>query len=272
VGELERYLAEHADGDLLPWQAQHEAAHTYGVSVAQVEETALRVGLLPARYQRNRRTVSLDEQARLFGSAVAVIGCGGLGGYIIEELARLGVGHLTVVDPDVFEEHNLNRQLLSAPALLGTPKVEAAVWRVGEINPSVRVFPFRDALTAANGRELLAGARVAVDALDTIPARLSLAQMCGFLGIPLVHGTIAGWYGQVTTQFPGEDTISKMYRRCPEEKGVETMLGNPSFTPAVVASLEVAEVCKILLGRGTTLQGRVLTIDLLTMVFEEIMI
>ena len=71
-------------------------------------------------------------------------------------------------------------------------------------------------------------------------------------------------------QFPGEDTISKMYRRCPEEKGVETMLGNPSFTPAMIASMEVAETCKVLLGLGGLLRNRKLTFNLLEMEVEEI--
>ena len=90
------------------------------------------------------------------------------------------------------------------------------------------------------------------------------------MGIPLVHGAIAGWYGQVTTQFPGEDNLERLYSRSLEAKGIEQHLGNPSFTPAIVASLETAEVCKILLGMGTTLRGRNLFVDLLDMSFEEV--
>ncbi len=95
--------------------------------------------------------------------------------------------------------------------------------------------------------------------------RLELAECCAALGIALVHGAIAGWYGQVTTQFPGDDTLAKSYTR--SGQGIERELGNPSFTPALVASLEAAEVCKILLGRGTLLRRRTLTIDLLEMDF-----
>ena len=85
----------------------------------------------------------MADQLRLFRSRVAVIGCGGLGGYLIEQLARLGVGTLVLVDPDVFEEHNLNRQLLSSPAHLGIPKVDVARERVAAINPAVTVEPHR---------------------------------------------------------------------------------------------------------------------------------
>lgn len=206
----------------------------------------------------------------LFRSRVAVIGCGGLGGYVIEELARLGVGHLVAIDPDIFEEHNLNRQILSTPATLGKAKVEAALERVAEINPAVRVTAVKDAFCLANGFELLAGCQVVVDALDSISYRLELAEAATLAGIPMVHGAIGGWYGHVATQYPGETTVQNIYRHWVAGKGIEAQLGNPSFTPAVVASLEVAEVCKVLLGKGETLRNRKLSFDLLEMEVHEI--
>jgi molybdopterin/thiamine biosynthesis adenylyltransferase len=111
---------------------------------------------------------------------------------------------------------------------------------------------------------------VVVDALDSISTRLALANSCATLGIPLIHGAIAGWYGHLCTQFPGDHSIQSLYGRAPEERGVEKRLGNPSFTPAVVASLEVAEVCKLLLGVGSPLRGRWLVINLFDMTFDEI--
>ena len=235
------------------------------MTLAQVEDAALERSILPARYQRNREAMSVSDQLSLFRSSVAVIGCGGLGGYIVEELARLGVGRIVVIDPDVFEEHNLNRQLFSSPANLGQAKVAAAVKRVSEINPAVTLVPIQAAFSPENGTDLLAGCRAAVDALDTIQVRLELAEVCSALNIPLVHGAIAGWYGHVATQFPGDGTLQTINRSWKAGKGVEQTLGNPSFTPALVASLEVAEVCKLLLGRGTPLRGRQLMIDLFSM-------
>ncbi|HEX9204417.1 MAG TPA: HesA/MoeB/ThiF family protein, partial [Candidatus Deferrimicrobiaceae bacterium] len=220
--------------------------------------------------QRNRRTISTAQQLRLFRSRVLVAGAGGLGGYLVEELARLGVGTLVVVDPDVFEEHNLNRQLLALPANLGEPKVEAAVERVGKINPAVRVIPRQCAFGRENGAELLAGAGAAVDALDTVSARVELARACRDCGVPMVHGAIAGWFGQMATQMPGEDITPYIYPSWSGRKGVEADLGNPAFTPAVVASLQAAEVCKILLGQGRRLDRRILFINLLEMEFEEV--
>ena len=267
---LSVYLREHAEGDLVSWRCQVEMAERFSISLAEAERAILEAGLLPARYQRNREMLTTEQQLRLCRSRVAVIGCGGLGGYVIEELARLGVGTIVAIDPDVFEEHNLNRQVLSSPGTLGRPKVEAAAARVAEINPAVTLVPIQAAYTPENGAELLHDARVIVDALDSIPVRLALAATCTDLGIPMVHGAIGGWYGQVATQFPGDDTVQRVYGSWVAGKGVERQLGNPSFTPALVASLQTAEVCKILLGEGQTLRNRKLAIDLLQMEFAEV--
>src|SRR5512140_689815 len=270
VEDLREFLATCAQGDLLPWAAQRAAADRFHRTVGSVEEAALQLGLMPARYQRNRRTISIAEQLKLFRSRVVIVGAGGLGGYVVEELARLGVGTLAVADPDTFEEHNLNRQLLGSLKNLGVPKVEAAVERVGRINPAVRLVPLRSAFSRENGAELLSGADAVVDALDTVTARVELARACRELGVPMIHGAIAGWYGQMATQMPGEDIAPFIYPSGSEPKGVETKLGNPSFTPAVVASLQVAEACKILLGKGRTLNRRMLLLNLLEMEFEEV--
>ena len=273
VGEvqgLQAFLREKAEGDLLSWQHQLAAAERFALSVAAVEAAILAADLLPARYQRNRAMLSTQQQCQLFRSRVAVIGCGGLGGYVLEELARLGIGQIVAVDADAFEEHNLNRQLLSSPGTLGQAKVDAAVQRLAEINPAVAVRPVKDQFTRANGRDLLGGANCVVDAVDSVTARLDLEAVCSDLRIHLVHGAIAGWYGQVATIYPGEDTLQKLYRHWTGGKGIEQLLGNPSFTPAVIASLEVAEVCKVLLGQGTLLRNRKLSVNLLDMQVEEV--
>lgn len=267
---MEEFIRDNAEGDLVPWRCQVEAAERFALTLAQTEGVILELGLLPARYQRNRRMLTTGQQLRLFRSRVAVIGCGGLGGYIIEELARLGVGTIIAIDPDIFVEHNLNRQLLSFPRNLGHAKVEAAAARVAEINPSVSLVPLEERFTRDNGRDLLKDSHVAVDALDSVSVRLELAEVCDGLGIPLVHGAIGGWYGHILTQLPGERTMQMLYAGREAGTGVEKELGNPSFTPAAVASLQVAETCKLLLGLGNLLNGRKLAVNLLDMEMEEI--
>jgi len=263
---LEQFVREQARDGLLPWSAQRAAAERFGISCAGVEETILQLGIMPCRYQRNRQTISVEGQLRLFRSRVVVVGCGGLGGYVIEILARLGIGNLVVIDPDVFEEHNLNRQILSSLARIGQPKVEAAAARVAEINPAVTLTPVRVCWRPEDGKKILEGA----DVLDSKPARLALAATCSAMGTCFVHGAIAGWYGQAATQFPGDSILERIYRSSAQEKGVEQRLGNPAFTPAIVASLQTAEVCKIILGAGNLLHKRLVFVDLLEMTFQTL--
>jgi molybdopterin/thiamine biosynthesis adenylyltransferase len=270
VKEAAAYLQKNAEGDLLPFPVQQEAARRFSLHIAEVEEIALGHDLLPARYQRNRAMLSIQQQLSLLRSKVAVFGCGGLGGYIIEELARLGVGIITVVDPDVFEEHNMNRQLLCTQELLGRKKVDAAARRVAAINPAVRIQAFGIAFGQGNSAEILKGVTVAADALDSIPVRLELAEACNDQNIPLVHGAIAGWSGHVAVQYPGENILQHLYAGKKTGHGVEKRLGNPSFTPAVIASLEVAEIVRILLKTEPLLPRRYLAMDLYHMEFTEV--
>ncbi|KUO76840.1 MAG: molybdopterin biosynthesis protein MoeB [Clostridia bacterium BRH_c25] len=221
------------------------------------------------RYSRNVKTLSAEENDSLKNFKVCVIGCGGLGGYIVEELGRLGIGFITAVDGDVFDESNLNRQLLSAMDNLGCSKASAAEGRMKRVNPLVTVMPIQQRLDKDNGMGIINGHDVIIDALDNIESRLVLEELAGKAGIPLVHGAIAGWYGQVTTVFPGDGTLSRLY---PYEAnyGIERELGNPSFTPAMVASIQVAEAVKILIKRGDILRKKILVINLLNQEFEVI--
>lgn len=267
---LKVFLTEHAQGDLVSWQNELKLMALFGLNCHEADELILTSGFLPTRYQRNRQSISTAQQYQLLKSQVAVVGCGGLGGYVIEELARLGVGRLLVIDPDVFAEHNLNRQLLATMDNLDTSKAVAAQKRVQEINPAVTADPRQVTVGLDNGAELLTGMDVVVDAIDNMNGRLDLAQLCRQLDIPLVHGAIGGWFGQVACIKPGQPTMHKLYANRTVDKGIESNLGNPSFTPAVVGSLQAAEVCKILLGQGGLLDQRLLSVDLLQMQFDEI--
>src|SRR5690606_26423944 len=124
----------------------------------------------------------LEEQANLATTRVIVVGCGGLGGMVIECLARVGVGHLRVVDGDVFEETNLNRQLLSSTMNLGRSKTLAAYQRVLAVNPLVEVDTVQADLTDESALGLLADCDAAVDCLDNIPSRLVLQQAAKVAG------------------------------------------------------------------------------------------
>lgn len=267
-----QFLMENARGDLVAWEIQREAASRFKMSPRRVEGIILSLELLPARYAKNRETFGIAQQRKLFDGTVAVVGCGGLGGYIMEELARLGVGTIRAIDPDVFEEHNLNRQVLCTLSSLGKAKVEAARDRVAAINPACDVFPFQAAFTAENAPILLGGIDVAVDGLDSIPARLELADACSRFRIPFVHGATGGWYAVLLTQREGSSSVRRLYGDIKAAKGIEETLGNTSFTVALAASIEAAEVCKLLTGEGPTLDDRMLFINLLDMTVETFQI
>lgn len=221
------------------------------------------------RYSRNENMLSPEENQRLAGFRVAVVGCGGLGGHIIEMLARLGIGQITAIDGDVFEVSNLNRQLLALPSNLGKPKALEARERMALVNPGVKVTAIHRFLSQENAEELLGGHDVIVDALDNITSRRVVEKAAEALDTPMVFGAIAGWYAQVCAIFPGDRMLDKLY---PEgiNKGAETHLGNPSFTPALAASLQVAETLKILLGKGDILRNKLLVINTLDHEYQVI--
>lgn len=206
--------------------------------------------------------LSLEENEKLKEYKVCVIGCGGLGGYVIEMLGRLGIGFITAVDGDEFEASNLNRQLFANEEVLGKSKATTAKERMAIVNSLIHVNAITSRLTSENSEEILTGHDIVVDALDNIESRFVLQEACEKLKIPMVHGAIAGWYGQITTIFPGDNTLQKIYTK-KDMKGVEKELGNPSFTPALVASIQVSEVVKLLIGRGELLRNKILFINTL---------
>jgi molybdopterin/thiamine biosynthesis adenylyltransferase len=258
-------LVEMRDGTrIVRLQRVRELAATNECLLQEVELAALEMGAVPWRYLRNLGTIGLEGQAKLLRAAAAVVGLGGLGGYVVEALARMGVGRLLLIDGDVFEEHNFNRQLLSAEERLGMDKVQAAQQRVAAINSAVEVIGHAVMLTHENLADLLEGVDVVVDALDRLPTRLMLQEGAQSLGIPMVHGSIAGFLGQVMTIFPGDPGLRGLYGEATAlpEQGLEARLGTPAATPMAVAAWEAQEVIKILTGQGELLRHRLLVMDM----------
>lgn len=210
------------------------------------------------RYSRNIPAILAEEQAALARKRVLVVGCGGLGGYLIEYLARMGVGEITAVDADVFEPSNLNRQLLSTQNLLGTAKAQAAQARVRAVNPAVTVFSVEAFLDERNADGLIQGQDLVLDALDSAPARLVLEDACTREGVTIVHGAIQGWSAQVTVVPPGSGALRRLYGRAAEPTEKTSL----PFTPAFCAAIQAAEAVKLLCGRPSTLEGKLLLADL----------
>jgi molybdopterin/thiamine biosynthesis adenylyltransferase len=242
-----------------------ELARQFQCHPGEIHAIALENNIWPYRYLRNHELYSREEQLKLAESRVAVVGCGGLGGTVTLLLARSGVGFLTLVDYDVFDETNLNRQALSSIDRIGKGKGEAGRDTVAEINPSVKVRVERKRIDENSASSILADVDVVVDALDNIPDRLILEQAARDLKKPLVHGALAGFNGQVMTIFPEDPGLGLIYNTGAKRKdpqSPEAVLGVPAITPSVVASFQAMEVIKILLGRGQLLRKKFMYFDL----------
>ena len=230
-----------------------------GIPKRIAESLACGLNLFPKRYQLNAGTFGSMGQKHLLRSKVMVAGLGGLGGHVVEQLVRCGLGILVVVDADLFDETNLNRQLYSDLNTIGLRKTEATQRRVEATNDAVE---FHSVLHRVEDLEDGAydGVDLIFDCLDNIPSRLHLQEVGERLDIPLIHGAIGGWYGQVAIVWPGSKLLSNVYGT--RQKGIEKTLGNPPFTPAFIASFMVSEGIKLLLGKKER-ENTVLFADLL---------
>ncbi len=234
---------------------------------SKTEGSASDPSSIPPRYQRNVGSLGVDGQHALGRSSVLIVGLGGLGGQVAEQLARAGVGRIFGVDPDIFDQTNLNRQILCLEDNLGMHKTQAAKLRLAKVNGDVQ-------FTSHAGRfeeleeNVYHDSDVVFDCLDNIEARLTLAANCRKANIPLVHGAIAGWYGEVGIAWPQSDMIEKIYRR--QTHGIEAETGTPVFTAATAASLMVADGIKIITGKNTSRKDTLLFFDLLENEWETI--
>jgi molybdopterin/thiamine biosynthesis adenylyltransferase/rhodanese-related sulfurtransferase len=241
-----------------------------------------------AQRERYSRHILLPEvgeagQAKLLKSRVLLLGAGGLGSPAAMYLAAAGVGTLGVVDADVVDASNLQRQIVHATSRVGTPKVESAAKTIAELNPDVKVVPHMERMTSSNVERLFSDYEVIVDGTDNFPTRYLVNDASVFLGKPVVHGSIFRFDGQVTTFIPekaakklGMPEPSPCYRCLYPEPPPPHLA--PSCQEAgvlgilcgIIGTLQATEAIKILLGRGNTLGGRLLTYDSLKMKFREL--
>jgi molybdopterin-synthase adenylyltransferase len=244
------------DEPLLAW------GRRAGITPASAQEEAVRAGIVPVRYVRNLFALNIEEQARICASRVFVCGLGGLGGILIELLARMGVGRLRVADGDCFAASNLNRQVLCRVEDLGKPKALAAKERLMAVNPLVEVEAAPGSLTSENAVQLVSGVDLAMDALDNIEGRFVLEQACGELGIALVHAAVAGWWGQISTFMPGSvHDLSAVYGARRQKDAFEDAAGILGPCAALMGSLGALEAARILAGRPPAYAGRLVYFD-----------
>jgi len=210
------------------------------------------------RYQRQTLLFGEEGQERLKEAEIFIAGAGGLGSPIAIYLAVAGIGTLTIVDSDVVDLTNLNRQILHFDRDIGKKKTVSAEEKLREINPDIAVRAIDAHLGEANAGRLVGRADGIVDAMDNYPARYLLNRVALEKEIPLFHGAIRGLYGQATTIIPGETPcLSCIFPKPPPEE-VFPVVG---MTPGLIAMVQATEVLKFLLGTGNLLANRLFLWD-----------
>jgi molybdopterin-synthase adenylyltransferase len=242
---------------LVPEAALAAWAGDRGLSLRQAVAAALAGGIFPECWERNFPSLMPGEQLRLFQSAALVAGLGGLGGFLAEFLARVGVGRLLLADGDHFTAANLNRQLLATQITLGHPKALATAQRLHEINPALVAEAIPRFLSAANLGEYIPQVQVVVDGLDTLKARRELAAGARDAGVPLVHGAVTGRFGQVSTLMP--DDGGERHPALSADAAPAREVLAPAV--ALVASLQVQEAIRVLLGQPPAYRHRLAHFD-----------
>lgn len=220
--------------------------------------------------------VGLEGQRRLRDARVALVGAGGLGSPIALYLAAAGVGHLTLIDDDRVERSNLQRQVLHGEADIGRPKVASAADRLAALWPGIALRQEAVRLGAGNADALLAGHDAVVDGADNFLTRYLLSDACVRLGLPLVHGAVDRFRGQVALFWPARRPGAGCYRCLfpapppPELAPNCAQAGVLGVLPGLVGMLQATETLKLLLGIGEPLLGTLLCVDALTMRFDRL--
>lgn len=243
-----------SDHDLRNWAQLHD------LTMRQAVGEALRTGIFPESYERNFPSLSCRDQLRLFESSVLVAGLGGLGGALALCLARAGVGHFLLADGDVFTLSNLNRQCLAIRPALGENKALTAAAHLLNINPAIRAEAIPEFLRQDNLPKYLPQVQVVMDGLDNLASRRELCRAAQKAGVPLVHGAVAGRFGQVATILPDDpDGLAKIY----PETAAEPEGSRDILAPLAVltASLQAQEALRLLLGQPPVYHGRLAHFD-----------
>jgi molybdopterin/thiamine biosynthesis adenylyltransferase/rhodanese-related sulfurtransferase len=217
--------------------------------------------------------VGMEGQKRLKASSVLCVGTGGLGSPLLLYLAAAGVGRLGIVDFDVVDASNLQRQVIHGTSWVGKPKIESARHRILEINPHCQVELYNTALTSENALEIFASYDVICDGTDNFPTRYLVNDACVLLDKPNVYGSIFRFEGQATVfNHQGGPNYRDLFPEPPPPGLVPSCAegGVVGVLPGIIGVIQATEAVKIITGIGTTLSGRLLLFDALRMSFREL--
>jgi len=239
-----------------------------------VTDTVLDAGEI-RRYSRHLLLpeVGMEGQKRLKAARVLCVGAGGLGSPVALYLAAAGIGTIGIVDFDVVDESNLQRQVMHGTRDVGRPKVESARDRLGDVNPYVRVVAHDTPLRSDNALEILEPYDIVIDGTDNFPTRYLVNDACVLLGKPNVYGSIFRFDGQLSVFWAKEGPCYRCLFREPPPPGLVPSCaegGVLGVLPGVVGSMQALEAIKLIIGRGDAMIGRLLLIDALSMRFREL--
>ncbi len=231
-----------------------------------------------AQIQRYSRHIILPEvggagQERLLAAKVFIVGAGGLGSPVGYYLTAAGVGNLALIDDDIVELSNLQRQIVHSTKTLGVPKVDSAKAVLEALNPDTRVRPIRERLSCSNIMEFIKDYDIVVDCSDNFPTRFLVNDACVLLKKKLVSGAILKFEGQLTTVLPGEGHCYRcIFEDMPPASIINTLQvgGLIGAIPGVIGTLQALEVIKLILGKGRILKERLLIFDGLTTKFRRV--
>ena len=212
--------------------------------------------------------VGEDGQAKLLQAKVLMVGAGGLGSPSAYYLAAAGVGTIGIIDNDVVDISNLQRQILHANDRVGMPKVESAKKTLEALNPDVKVIPYQAKLTSENIMEIIKDYDLVVDGCDNFPTRYLVNDACVLTGTPNVHGSIFQFEGQATVFYPGKGPCYRcLYPEPPPAEMAPSCAeaGVLGVLPGLIGVIEALEAVKLILGKGDSLVGRLLHFNTLTM-------
>jgi len=218
--------------------------------------------MLETRLEKNLGPLTQEEQMLLLAKKIFIAGCGGIGGYLLEHMVRLGIGHIICADMDVFDESNLNRQILATHSTLGQKKAEIAKRRALEINPSCTVEIVTKKLDKNNIVELIKGVDIVMEGMDNANSRFVIAEACGKTKITLAHGAASGWVAQAAIICPGKQLYEMLYM--PNQHQSDGVL---PFAASAAATMQAALAANYLCGRWV---DALYMLDLRNMIFETI--
>ncbi len=227
------------------------------------------------RYSRHMLIpeVGLEGQKKLKNTSVLIVGTGGLGSPVALYLAAAGIGRIGLVDYDVVEESNLQRQVIHSTEWVGRPKVESARQRLLELNPFIKVDPYNVVLSAENADRISEGYDILVDGTDNFPTRYLLNDLAVLTGRPFVYGSIFRYEGQVSVFDARRGPCYRCLFSEPPPPGSVPSCGEAGVfgvLPGTIGSIQATEVIKLALGGGEPLVGRLLLYDALEMSFQTI--